>query len=352
MSTVHSVRKSAWSQAGNSAENCIADNCCPPSREAEFCIPLLPCDRETKPSAFTLVELLVVITIIGMLVGLLVPAVMSARGKARVAQCTNNQRNIGQALIGYDLAKKHLPGVLNRVHSTTESWAIVLFPYLGENDMWGDATDGTKGWRYGSSGAMPLGRISTLVCPDHYDADGVPCALSYVVNLGAYNDIPNSNQKQNGIPVQSGVTGDVIVPGPFRDFSAGVSREIMISNFKTASRTMLLAEKHDPNTYGATTAPDNQSVRQWNDTVVKRLGFSWPNYPAAKGYEESEGPLIAQTRISEAYTSSDGGVTYWAPLPSIHNTSTIITFADGHVESVSPDNMCGGEEGSPYRAIP
>lgn len=95
--------------------------------------------------AFTLVELLVGIAIIGILVALLLPAVQAARGAARRSQCGNNLRQIGHALQLYHDSHNTLPpgGVMYGPCCGTKSytnWAIELLPFLEEESL-GNAYD-------------------------------------------------------------------------------------------------------------------------------------------------------------------------------------------------------------------
>jgi prepilin-type N-terminal cleavage/methylation domain-containing protein/prepilin-type processing-associated H-X9-DG protein len=65
--------------------------------------------RDQTSTGFTLVELLVVITIIGILIALLLPAVQAAREAARRAQCLNNLKQIGLAALNYESSRKSFP---------------------------------------------------------------------------------------------------------------------------------------------------------------------------------------------------------------------------------------------------
>ena len=91
-----------------------------------------------KCSAFTLVELLVVITIIGILIALLLPAVQAAREAARRAQCTSNLKQIGLALHNYHAANNCLPGGSNFTNYTAGwgTWCLAILPQLEQQPLY------------------------------------------------------------------------------------------------------------------------------------------------------------------------------------------------------------------------
>ncbi len=122
--------------------------------------------------AFTLVELLIVITIIGILIALLLPAVQAARESARRMSCLNNLTQIGMALSNYDTAHEVLPpGTIDKqgpIHNVPKgyhiSWVVQLLPYLDEQTMFRNV-DFTVGAYNAKNAAVRAIELPMFVCP-------------------------------------------------------------------------------------------------------------------------------------------------------------------------------------------
>jgi prepilin-type N-terminal cleavage/methylation domain-containing protein/prepilin-type processing-associated H-X9-DG protein len=87
--------------------------------------------------AFSLIELLVAIAIIGILIALFSPAVQRARDASARTLCTNNLRQIGVALHQYEIARKRFPpGVGYPDSFPFMSWHARVLPFIEQNSLW------------------------------------------------------------------------------------------------------------------------------------------------------------------------------------------------------------------------
>lgn len=141
-----------------------------------------------KPRAFTIIELLVSIAIIGILTALLLPAVQQARERSRAADCRNRLKQIGIALFNYEASHRCWPcsfvrqadgnppppmGASYGVLQYREHWTgfHLLLPFLDDGDN-RDLFDFKKTWLSSltdiNDRSMWRGNqkyLATLVCP-------------------------------------------------------------------------------------------------------------------------------------------------------------------------------------------
>ncbi|MGL4513966.1 MAG: DUF1559 domain-containing protein [Lacipirellulaceae bacterium] len=139
--------------------------------------------------AFTLVELLVTIAMIGVLVALLLPAVQSARESARRAQCQNHLHQLAVALQGYEEGHRVFPvGCTDCTlpppskPARLTSWQVWLLPHLERQPLFDTFTIETPVYR-DVNARLARTVLAELLCPS---ADGEPLPASPLV--GAFTD--------------------------------------------------------------------------------------------------------------------------------------------------------------------
>jgi prepilin-type N-terminal cleavage/methylation domain-containing protein/prepilin-type processing-associated H-X9-DG protein len=178
--------------------------------------------RRSRHPGFTLVELLVVITIIGILIALLLPAVQAAREAARRAQCSNNMKQVGVAMHNCHSANNCFPqaagffpgpcvwsaptnygiwawppgpptsvGESTMAPANVGSIQYMLCPYMEHDAKYMNYVGNTQ-WRVWYTDVLSL-PPNTYICPSDSSigSDGLALTVAGTPGLGAVSYVPN-----------------------------------------------------------------------------------------------------------------------------------------------------------------
>ncbi len=181
--------------------------------------------RNQKSTAFTLVELLVVITIIGILIALLLPAVQAAREAARRLQCCNNLKQLSLAALNHEEIHGFLPGGGWGYRWTGDpdrgtgkdqpgAWVFSILPYLEQQAVHGLGSDGDRNTITAAQRSGAFSRDQTpltmFICPTRRKAVVYPRSLDRW-----YYNADNTSSAASIDYAANGGTNVAIVPSSF-----------------------------------------------------------------------------------------------------------------------------------------
>jgi prepilin-type N-terminal cleavage/methylation domain-containing protein len=288
-------------------------------------------------SAFTLVELLVVIMIIAALVGLLLPSMCcGSRETFRRTQCTNNLKQLSIAIQMYESSRGDIPGYINDIgnekNRARASWAALSIPYLESNDIY-------DSW---ASGKPKYACTTMFICPSDPQEDLSAPALSYVANAGYISDADDGENAHNGLFLDLTRTAEGAAgPSDERDDAKlplqKMSLKYLQSKGDGTARTLMFSENLNALHWGYTLDKDRDETKDRS----YHFGFCWEQ-PSEIAKAEAKETAKRYRRINSRYpeeeiksfaqmTSDDG-------FPSSNHPEIVnVAFASGSVQAMNQD---------------
>jgi prepilin-type N-terminal cleavage/methylation domain-containing protein/prepilin-type processing-associated H-X9-DG protein len=203
-----------------------------------------------RRNAFTLVEVLVVIAIIGVLVALLLPAIQAAREAARRTQCVNNLKQIGLAAQTFHDSKRAYPSGRDGDDDFSISWAFLLLPHMEEETIFKSRVPSEPATAPANSAAMRT-PVPGFYCPSRRnpaaDRDFVPRGAPAPRSAAAGGDYAaNAGSQSMNYGLLSGDQPipriDGTVAGPIFSLSRIKSQQVSDG----LSKTIAIGERHVP----------------------------------------------------------------------------------------------------------
>jgi prepilin-type N-terminal cleavage/methylation domain-containing protein/prepilin-type processing-associated H-X9-DG protein len=182
---------------------------------------------------FTLVELLVVIAIIAILIGLLLPAVQSAREAARRTQCTNNLKQLGLGCMTLENSYKQLPGGgwgwawvgdpdQGNDKKQPGGWAFNIMPYIEQSAIYKQGKGKTFAEKQAINKIMVSQPVVTFNCPSRRESKPYPNNWDSSGHYTGVNVNPSEVCVRNDYAGNAGSEG---VPhgGGYGDMQSGIN---------------------------------------------------------------------------------------------------------------------------------
>lgn len=310
-----------------------------------------PMNTNARKTGFTLVELLVVIAIIAVLVGLLLPAVQSAREAARRINCQSNVKQLATGLLSHESLNNHLP---------TNGWG---WSWTGESDR-GSARKQPAGWIFnilphiegivlhqmgaGLQGAAKeaahrdrmASPLPLVNCPSRRQGLFEYTEGQTFVNTGIPGKVAKSDYAANG--------GDVLVSPMFPTFASWASASpgpdsgpSSLSEGESARAEVTFARKQQDAT-GIFFIGSKTAMKDIPDGTTKTILFGEKHVKPASYYRnvsdgsDNEAALIGCNMDITRWTcfepTSDTGWPEFAltPRPSIGGTDWSHNFGSAH----------------------